>query len=241
MNKPRLNKPFFYVANWKMYISYKQISKLTTKNYADLATLSLSQKYRIIICPSFVSLHKTATSIHNSQILLGAQDCSEHPAGAFTGQVSAQSLAEIGCSYCIIGHSEQRQYFNNKNIEEKALRLLEQKITPILCVGKTDNQDLAPIITIFDHFPEKGLIIAYEPIESIGTGKTPTNEHIEQIAEKIHAYIKQHKPNSRCHILYGGSVSNENIKRLKKIAAIDGFLIGGASTHLDDFKEIIES
>jgi len=234
-----MNRPFFYVANWKMYLSYKQTSDWLNEHHDDLA--NLAKNYQIIICPSFISLDQAAKLLNGKHILLGAQDCSEHSIGAYTGQISAQSLAEIGCNYCIIGHSEQRQYFDNTTIEAKALRLLEQQIVPILCVSNSTIKELYPAITVFDHFPDKELIIAYEPLKAIGTGNIPDNKHIEQIIQEIRLYIEEHKPGSIYYVLYGGSISIDNINRLKTIPVLDGFLIGRASIQFNDFKDIIES
>lgn len=221
-----------------MYLTYNQTLSWINTNGDELSFLA--KKHHIIICPSFITLDYVINQLNQSHLLLGAQDCSAYKTGAYTGQISAESLAEIGCNYCIIGHSEQRNCLDNKTIEQKAIRLLEENITPILCMSNP-KEELIPIITVFHKFPEKEIIIAYEPLNAIGTGNIPENRLIEDALSTITTIIEQHTSHKTYYMVYGGSVDSENVKRLKLINRLDGFLIGGASTNFDKFKRIIES
>ena len=198
----------------------------------------------IIVCPNFLNI----SSFHIENMYLGAQNVSSTEDGAHTGEVSAKQLKDYGVEYCIVGHSERRQdqKEDNRLIREKISRLMEANITPILCVGETkeerENQLIERIIgeelltaTSFLTEEEKErIIIAYEPIWSIGTGLIPTTEEIE----KVFFFIKTILPNNK--ILYGGSANEENIDTLKTISSIDGFLLGGLSLKPDKLQTFIQ-
>ena len=218
---------------------------------------------KIIICPSFVALAPMATLLKNSTITLGAQNCSEHEFGAYTGEVSALSIAQTGATYCIVGHSEQRIYHNEttEKIINKIKLLHRHNITPIICIGETEKdflsnqtltalaQQLEPILITFDNRPyyakatkglsedgQKSIIIAYEPVWSIGTNTIPTPEQLTKVFTWLQLQLHGHT----IQLLYGGSVNPNNIVELKKIPLINGFLIGGASTDFEELKKIIE-
>ncbi|KKP95851.1 MAG: Triosephosphate isomerase [candidate division TM6 bacterium GW2011_GWE2_36_25] len=220
-----------------MYFTYNETISWISTHGEELSFLAKS--HHIIICPSFITLDHIAKEFNQSHLLLSAQNCSAYKKGAHTGQISAASLAEIGCNYCIIGHSEQRNCDNNDIIEQKVLRLLEYNITPILCISNP-QEELTPAITAFHKFPEKEIIIAYEPLNAIGSGNVPENRFIEKTFSTIVNFIEHHVSDKTYYMIYGGSVDSENVKRLKLINRLDGFLIGGASTHFDEFKRIIE-
>jgi triosephosphate isomerase (TIM) len=235
-----MNRPFFYIANWKMYFSYQQTRSWLNEYLSDLSTLAKNNN--IIICPSYTTLEYAAQACKKTHLLIGGQDCSSYAQGAHTGQISALSLSEIGCNYCLIGHSEQRSLVSNEEIEEKALRLIENNIIPILCISKSSPEQLQPALTVLSLYPSKEMLIAYEPIESIGTGTVPENGSIEEQFYAINAHLEyENIPKESFYLLYGGSVNKTNATHLKIIDRLDGFLIGGASTRFDEFTQIIDA
>lgn len=226
-------KNFLYVANWKMFFSFSQAQQWLTNNQETLTSL---KSHKIILCPSFDILAYTASQAKYLNVMIGAQDCSAHKSGAYTGQISAQSLAEIGCTYCIVGHREQRVHLTNTLIKKKLEQLANHSIIPILCLGEPSEKQLAPAQHYVIQFPTKELIIAYEPPEAIGSGISAPKETI------IHAItdIKSHmQKTTNLKLVYGGSVAPENSNSLKSIESLDGFLIGSASTDINKFKAII--
>jgi len=224
----------FLVANWKMNGTVeftenflKTIDKIKTEN-------------RIIICPPFPLLHKFKNFSHS----LGAQNCSDQKSGAFTGEVSPLLLKEFGCKYIIIGHSERRRIFkeSNETIYEKYKTLTELDLTPIICIGENGEEKAKwrEILSIQLNLIKNSqnlskAIIAYEPVWSIGTGKTPTVAEIHEVLR----FIKQ-TTNSKCPTLYGGSVNTKNISDILQIPSVDGVLVGGASLKIEEFSEIVQ-
>lgn len=203
----------------------------------------------VIICPSFPYLN-----YYEGVVKVGAQNVSFNDNGAYTGEVSGEQLKSLNVSYCIIGHSERREYQKetDQDINKKLKKLLENSITPILCIGEklTEREEKLTETVIKNELDgdlkdlstedvEK-IIIAYEPIWAIGTGLTPNNAEINEMMLFIKSYLKE-KVNCTPLILYGGSVSDKNIDELNKIDSVDGYLIGGASTKIDAFKYIINS
>ena len=202
-----------------------------------------------IICPSSIYVDMY---LDKSKYLVGVQNVSEKGNGATTGEISAEQLNSMGVSYSIVGHSERRdeQKETSEMIYNKIVKLLENDIIPIFCVGehieeKENNvtKDIVgrQIMEVFDKLNTEKMekiIIAYEPIWSIGTGKIPTNDDIIDVT----CYIKdlvQDKYGKRILVLYGGSVNSKNIDILNEIDIVDGYLIGGASTKVDEFLYIM--
>lgn len=204
----------------------------------------INTNHKLILCPTFlnISLYK------ESNILLGAQNVSKTINGAYTGEISASQLKSYDVKYCIIGHSERRRYQKetNEEIGIKAKRLLDNDIIPILCIGETleerDNNQTEQIIknqlqealSNLTEEEKNKLIIAYEPVWSIGTGIIPTNEEIITVIGYIKEILNSNK------ILYGGSANEENISTLKQIETIDGYLLGGLSLKIDKLKVFLE-
>ncbi len=228
------------VGNWKMGLDLSESAEIA-KNFAKLKFNT-----ELVLCPSTPYLIPVGSAIATTKIKLGAQDCASRDAAAFTGGTSAAQLKELGCSYCIVGHSERRIFVHEtaQEIHDKTKHLIEQSITPILCVGEDvityKAQRTMEVITI--QLDELGfkidwskVIVAYEPIWAIGTGKIPTNA---ELAEVISLIMKTVKPMS---VLYGGSVSKNNIAELAKIKDLGGFLIGSASTKVDEMEGILAS
>lgn len=202
-----------------------------------------------ILCPSSIYLYEF--SKHN--ILLGSQNVSNYPSGATTGELSCEQLKSIGVKYSIVGHSERRELLK-ESIEDtniKIKRLLDNEMTPILCVGETKEEkeegktkdiissEVIGALKELDKASIEKIIIAYEPIWAIGTGLIPTNSDIEDITNYIKDIVKD-SFDASVSVLYGGSVSLKNIDELNKIDIVDGYLIGGASTKIDELIEIVE-
>lgn len=213
------------------------------ESYIDELT-NISTEHKIILCPTYLHISLAEKKVAQ-KIDLGAQNVSCNIKGAHTGEVSAEQLKSFNVSYCIVGHSERRaeERETNEEIKEKIIRLFEQDITPILCIGETreeresntyKNVISEELSVALDSLPSKQkerVIIAYEPIWSIGTGLIPTNEQIEE----VNNFIKS-KYNNK--VLYGGSANDKNIDELKKCSSIDGYLLGGLSlkpANLQDF------
>ena len=205
---------------------------------------SLSTQNKLILCPTFLNIgHFDLKNVE-----LGAQNVSFNDQGAYTGEVSAQQLQSEQVKYCIVGHSERRNYQQetDEEINQKIMRLLEQDIIPILCVGESKEErekqleksiiekELTIALANLTSEQKEKIIIAYEPIWSIGTGIIPTNDQIKEMFKNI----KNMVPNNK--VLYGGSANEENIVLLKEIKEIDGYLLGGLSLKPEKLKVFIE-
>jgi len=244
-------------ANWKMNCTYKQGEQLLN----DILSASIELKdhqFTIFAVPfPYLIMAKSETE-NEKNYFVAAQNCYNKKSGAYTGEVSAEILSSIGTPYCVLGHSERREYFqeSNKMLAEKVDLCLQYDITPIFCCGEplnireagTQNSHVATQLqeSLF-HLSEKDIqriVIAYEPIWAIGTGKTATSEQ----AQEIHAYLrsvlaKQYGSSvaDTISILYGGSVKAANAKELFSCADVDGGLVGGASLNAEEFITIIKS
>ncbi len=207
----------------------------------------------IVICPPFPVLSKVYDEICDSNIALGAQDIYWEDQGAFTGEVSAKMLKSVGCKYVIIGHSERRQYFGetDESVNKKLKKALADKLSPIVCIGeRLEQREKGKTFKVVETQLKGGfkdiavkdwdnIVIAYEPVWAIGTGKTATPDQ----AQEVHAYIRKLLPKEvaqSTRILYGGSVKPENIKDLMAQPDVDGGLVGGASLKVDAFEKIIK-
>lgn len=233
------DKKFFYIANWKSYFTYHQ-SLAWLQDYDDELGV-LTKENTIILCPDFLTLAELRSK--NATITFGAQTCSSYGLGAYTGEISAQSLSELGIIYCIVGHSERRRLFY-ETLDESARKigmLFRNAITPILCVSDDYKTELNHIFSnmIID-FSAHQCIIAYEPISSIGTGFVPSSEKIATTLDLIKQEIIRFFPENSFLLVYGGSVSSLTIQELKTIKLLDGFLIGKASTDFQELKKIVE-
>lgn len=212
-----------------------------------------------IICPPFVCLPACFEVLEGSStIIMGAQDMSAQKGGAYTGEISAEMLKDLYCRYVILGHSERRQYNGETDalVNEKTKIAFANKIRPIVCVGETLEQREAgktkSAVTsqvnnsLADLSPEQWseMVIAYEPIWAIGTGKTATATQAQEVHELIRGLIAKNADDSiadKARILYGGSVKPDNSKELMSQDDIDGALVGGASLQVDSFVSIVEA
>lgn len=210
----------------------------------------------VLVCPPFVSIGMAVKYLYDTDIQVGAQNLHFEENGAFTGEISAGMLAESGCNYVIIGHSERRQYFGetDETVNKRTLKALEHKLAPIICVGESleqrkagDHYDLVKgqIIAALNGVNEDqvlDVVIAYEPIWAIGTGETATPEQAQEMHEFIRktlADLYTQEAADSVNILYGGSMKPGNAEELLSQPDVDGGLIGGASLDADSFSEII--
>lgn len=248
----------YLIANWKMNLTIRESLDLLRCLSQKSSFLRISQ-LELVVCPSYVALPKVAESLKTQNLKLGAQNCSSILQGAFTGEVSARDLKDLGCQYVIIGHSERRIYFNETEeaINSKIKLLLKESITPILCAGETreerDNGQTARIIKDkittalrdVNINSKKKIIVAYEPLWSISTniGKVMTQNEAEEgvilIKKIISSLVGQEILNKNFDIIYGGSVDSTNITSFFT-ANISGVLIGGASAKANEFIKMIE-
>ena len=247
-----MRKPLI-AGNWKMNKTVKESVGLVS----DLKKLVKGVKDRdILVCPTFTALSSVAEQIKGSNIMLGAQNMHFEEEGAFTGEISAKMLKEIGCKYVILGHSERRHIFNEDDelINKKVKTGLASGLKVILCVGETlEEREKGDTEKVVERHVKKGLngvssgdmknvIIAYEPVWAIGTGKTATPEQAEEVHKLIRGLLGKlyGKIADNTLILYGGSVKPDNIKGLMDKEDIDGGLVGGASLDAKSFSEIVK-
>lgn len=240
--------------NWKLNLTSKEAIELVTLLKRDLSEVS---EVDIIVCPVFTVLADVKDVISDSNIKLGAQNMYWENSGAFTGEVSAVMLKDVGASYVIIGHSERRQYFGetNETVNKKIKAALENGLTPIVCVG--ENLDERESDKTFDVISSqckesldgfsaeemKKMIIAYEPVWAIGTGKTATPDQAQEVHKFIRGLLTElHNEDvaATVPIQYGGSVKPDNIKDLIVQEDIDGALVGGASLKRESFVDIVK-
>ncbi len=252
------SKTVFFVANWKSYMTCEQSICFVTENFDGLVQLADDSRNEIVLCPSFANLSVVGEKLRVSNIKLGAQDCSSFGLGAFTGQEPVGNLKAIGCTYCIIGHSERRQYNHETDcdIAQKFGSLVEHGISPIVCVGESRaeyNEKKALFVLerqlgeIFEKIKNgdvsiknnMSICIAYEPIWSIGTGKIPDSESLETIFSWLYKKSQELDSSIDWKLLYGGSVTGKTVQFLKEIEHIMGFLIGKASTDFQELKKIV--
>ena len=238
------NKYIYFIANWKMFGNLRTLKSLNTvmsfvKNFKK-------NNLKIIYCPPATLLKPLSDKLKSSSIQIGAQNCHESDNyGAFTGQINSSMLKSVGAKYVILGHSENRQMGENDNaINQKIKSSIKSGLKVIFCIGETLTQKRKNItkkilsrqisIGLKKIKNKKDIIIAYEPVWSIGSGLIPKNSEIIKIVK----FIK--KKAKGVNVLYGGSVNSKNINVLKKINNVNGFLIGGASQRSKNFIDIIK-
>lgn len=244
------------IANWKMNLSLGETMVLAKKFKEKFAGFNQGQA---AICPSAPCLSEVAKILKGSQLKLGAQNVFWEDKGAYTGEISADTLVEIGCQYVIIGHSERRRYLleNYEMIHKKVRAVLETvKLAPIVCIGETIEEkesnkrdfvlveQLQRALSGIDVFGDQQIIIAYEPIWAIGTGTA-----IEPVeAEYAHKIIKlalndmfgMRVISKNFKIIYGGSINSKNVKKFANLENMDGLLVGGASLKVEEFYKVVK-
>jgi len=236
--------------NWKMNTTVSEAVKLVGEMKSLLDPINNVEK---VVCPPFVSLTAVKETLKGSSVKLGAQNMYFEEKGAFTGEISPLMLAGL-CEYVILGHSERRQYFGETNeiINKKIRAALKAGIKPILCVGESLAQYEAgqTEAVVTDHVTgslkdipaSANLVVAYEPVWAIGTGKAATSEQANKVIGMIRKIVTKMYGDSfaqSLRILYGGSVTAENIAELMKQPEIDGGLVGGASLKVEPFASIV--
>ena len=246
------------IGNWKLNLDHLEAIQLIQKLNYSLNT-DIDEKITIVVAPSHTSLRSIQTIIDADKlnIFLSSQDVSMFNDGAYTGEVSAHQLAKLNISYCIVGHSERRQHFNETDeiINVKVNNLINKEITPIICFGesndqRTDGNYMDFLINQIEN-STKGLrkdkvdeiIFAYEPIWAIGTGQNASLQDIVEVISKVKEFIskKSFFNEEKIKFIYGGSVSPDNSNEILNSKIIDGALVGGASLDVDNFVKIIES
>lgn len=234
------------MGNWKMNGSAGALEKFLSE------VLATSNNVQAAICPPALYLRQASSA---ATLLVGSQDVSAHAQGAYTGELSAEMLKDVGCHYAIVGHSERREYHGESNqlVADKAAAAIAVGITPVFCVGETLEQreagqvesviaeQLAPLLA--QPAVAAKVVVAYEPVWAIGTGKTASNDD----AQAVHAYIRSQfaavdaKIAAALKLLYGGSVKPDNAAGLFSMPDIDGALVGGASLEAESFNQIIRA
>ena len=237
--------------NWKMNGSLAANESLVNSLLAGLGSVSC----QVAICAPAVYLPQMQSLAAGSVLELGAQDLSVHESGAYTGEISGAMLKEFGVRYCIVGHSERRQYHGETDavVAAKTQRALAFGITPIVCVGETlaereagrteevVKRQLAAVIHDNGHCISE-IVLAYEPVWAIGTGKTASSEQAQQVHAVLRAQLRAASAQAdRIQILYGGSMNAANAKQLLSQQDIDGGLVGGAALKAADFLAIVAS
>lgn len=242
--------------NWKMNLDYASGISL----FSEIVNMVRDEKKGdqiAIICAPYIHLNSLA-KLGAEVVKIGAQNCHQNDSGAFTGEISAGMIKSVGCQYVIVGHSERRQYFaeSNELLAEKTVKVLENELTPIFCIGETLEERNSDIyFEVLKAQLEQGvfglstadfsrIVIAYEPVWAIGTGLTASSEQ----AQEVHAFIRNEIANKytaevaeNTTILYGGSCNPKNAAELFAQKDIDGGLIGGASLKSRDFVDIVKA
>lgn len=247
-----MRKPMI-AGNWKLHKTIAEACELSSSLAKCLANF---EDVDIVIAPVYTSLTAVAETIKNTPIKLAAQNCYPQETGAFTGEVSPLMLKDAGCDYIIIGHSERRQLLEESDtfINQKMIKTLETGLKPILCVGETlqerESDQMLEVLTAqikgglanLSATQMADVVIAYEPVWAIGTGKTATDEQ----AQEAHSFIRgmlqglfTQDVAMQTRILYGGSVKPTNVDGLMAMDDIDGALVGGASLKAEDFIRLV--
>ena len=242
------NNNMYFIANWKMFGSVKSVNSLNKViSYSKTKKL----KANIIYCPPYTLIKSFVDKTKKSNIKIGAQDChTQINYGPFTGAISSKMIKDLGGKFVIIGHSETRAENDNKKINLKIKSALNEKLNVILCIGEKliDKRKNKTKYVLKKQLLEglkncknlNKVIIAYEPVWSIGTGIIPSENDLKKNIAFIRSTLKISKKFTKSKILYGGSVNPKNIKNLMRIDNIDGFLIGGASTNEKIFIDIMK-
>jgi len=244
-------REWIVAGNWKMHNTVQESVALASAIKEGTSSL---KKGEVVLAPPYTALARVSETIKGSRITLAAQNMFYEDKGAYTGEIAPGMLKDIGCTYVIIGHSERRKYFHeqDKDVNLKVKKALSVGLKPIMCVGETDEEREKGITrSIVDRQINLGLsgvekidnvVIAYEPVWAIGTGKVATSAQAQEVHAFIRGILKDLYGSSanNIRILYGGSVTKDNIGELIEMEDIDGALVGGASLKPDGFLGIIQ-
>lgn len=248
-----MRKPLM-AGNWKMH---KNIPEAIAMVKELKPLISDVKDVDVLICPVFTAVYPLANEVKGSNIQIGAQNVYWEPKGAFTGEIAVSMLADAGCSYVIIGHSERRQYFceTDETVNKRTKATLDAGLIPIVCVGETlqeresDNtfkvieKQVRDGIKNFSKEEAGKIVVAYEPVWAIGTGKTASPQQAQEVHEfirKIYSEMYGSDVAEKVRILYGGSVKPDNVSELMKQKDIDGGLVGGASLEASSFAKLVK-
>lgn len=253
---PAADRRPLMAGNWKMNLNHLEANMLVQKLAFSLPEQLLSE-VEVVVLPPFVDIRSVQTVIEGDKLLIGygAQDLSPHPSGAYTGDISGPMLAKLGCSYVVVGHSERRAHHHEDDalVRAKVKAALTHGLVPILCVGEglevreagghvqhsIDQLDAALDGLKADQVEQ--VVVAYEPIWAIGTGKTASPQDAQEVIAALRGRLAQRFPGGladRVRILYGGSVKAINIADIMAEPDIDGALVGGASIDAEEFTRI---
>ncbi|MDR1433584.1 triose-phosphate isomerase [Candidatus Endomicrobiellum devescovinae] len=247
-----MRKPLM-AGNWKMN---KTVAEAVSVVKALKSSIADVTDVEVLICPTFTALYAVNNEVKGSNINIGAQNLFWEPKGAFTGEISPTMVKDTGCSYVLIGHSERRQYFNetDETVNKKTKAALVAGLIPVICIGETLKEREQNItFKVIEKQIKEGLagltpqqaetiVIAYEPVWAIGTGKTATPDQ----AQEVHAFTRKvysqmyGDASQKVRILYGGSVNPTNVSDLMKQPDIDGGLVGGASLEAESFTKLVK-
>ena len=247
------NRRPFIAGNWKMFKTCPEAVE-TAGQLVKL--LSTTTDIDVMIAPSFTALAQVSDVVKGSCVSLGAQNLFWEAQGAFTGEISPAMLVSAGCKYVIIGHSERRQYFNetDKTVNKRIKAAFDNDLIPVMCVGESEKEreskntfsvldkQLKMGLENFSSDDLKRLVIAYEPVWAIGTGKTATSEQAQEVHQFLRSVLEKSFGNmlaKSIRILYGGSVKPNNIAELMAMPDVDGALVGGASLDPETFSKIV--
>ncbi|MCH6569738.1 MAG: triose-phosphate isomerase [Acidobacteria bacterium] len=250
----QISRKHVVAGNWKMFKTRDE-AQATVREVVGL--VGNIQNVDIVVCPPFTALGAVEEILTGSVVQLGAQNVHWQDEGAFTGEVSVSMLADYGCSHVIIGHSERRHYFQESDevIQDKLEKVFSTELVPILCIGESlEAREADRVQEVIPSQLERALreltdpqtsriIIAYEPVWAIGTGRTATPELAEKVHFLIRSWLSDHSSvgvADQVRILYGGSVTPENAGQLIEQENIDGFLVGGASLDAQSFAKIVQ-
>ncbi len=243
----------FIAGNWKMYKTVHEAVEFVKELRPAVNDIT---DVEIVLAPPFTAVHALAEAARNTKIGVAAQNLHWEREGAFTGEVSPAMIKEAGAEYVIVGHSERRRVFGESDaiVNRKALAAIDARLTPIVCIGETlEEREREETFAVLDRQIKDGLdrltaeqtaelVVAYEPVWAIGTGRTATAAQ----AGEAHAHIRKRLRQwfggdaaDHCHIIYGGSVKPDNIRELIAEADVDGALVGGASLEVRSFTEIV--
>lgn len=245
---------FLVAGNWKMNGGHAANAELVS---GILAAMPVSDTVRLLICPPAPYLAAMAAQVAGSRLMLGAQTVSEHTSGAYTGETAPSMLADVGCAYVIVGHSERRALYaeDSQTVAAKFMAVQGAGMQPILCIGETLDEresgqtehvidaQLNAVLAVAGAASFANAVIAYEPVWAIGTGKTATPAEAQDVHRHIRSVLEAENEAiaARLQILYGGSVKGENAAGLFGMPDIDGGLIGGASLQAADFVAIADA
>jgi triosephosphate isomerase len=239
--------------NWKMFKTVHETIVFTKELRSVLKDVT---SVEIVVAPPFTAVHAAAEALRNSNIAIAAQDLYWEREGAFTGEVSAQMIKDAGAEFVIIGHSERRRLFGETDamVNRKVTAAIGASLTPIVCVGETlEERERNDTLAVLDRQLKDGLdrvtggqiadlVVAYEPVWAIGTGRNATAAQAEEAHQHIRQRLKQWfggDAAEACHVIYGGSVKPDNIAQLIAEPDVDGALVGGASLEIGSFASIV--